>query len=256
MSTPGGMTINLSGLTPTTGGNTSLGTDIGGIYSLIQALMGTANTNAAANAATAFPQQPAVTGAVSSLQQFLANPNSFLQTPEVQSQIQQGVQSASNAAGAAGGANSGGRLAALQSTGQNIAMGDENAYVNQLLGTASLGNPVAAAGFQAQGQQQQATSMAGGITGISNLVAQLLGIGGGASGSGGGLLQAIQKLFGGSGTSNVTPVGTAGSTGLNSPAGSPDLISGSPAVLPVDSGDTDGFLGDLSGLFGAGGTGP
>ncbi len=220
MSTPGGTSINTTGL----------GTDIASIWSFIQGLEGSANTNAAANVALAYPQQGAVTGAVTSLEQFLANPMSFLGTPQVQSQIQQGVQSASNMAGAGGMGNSGNRLAALQSTGQNIAMSDENAYVNQLLGTASLGNPVAAAAMQAAGQANQATNMGGGIAGIANIVSQLLGLGGSSS-SGGGIAQIINQMFG-SGTDTNAPIGPADPIG--SGGGGNQTYSG--PITPIDTG--------------------
>jgi hypothetical protein len=221
--------------TPAPNANNPLGQDIGSIISLIQGLMGSSNKNAAGLASMADPQAAARSQALGQLTSFESNPQAYLQDPIIQASMQTGLEGVSRQAGALGGANSGGRLAALQNYGQQTAFGDLSSRLSQLTNLAQIGNPVAAANFTANGQYQQSQNMAGGITGVASMLAQLLGLGGGPGG--GGIVAALQKLFGGGGgSSDITPVGTAGSTSFNSPAGSPDLIPGMPGI---DSSVTD-----------------
>lgn len=228
--------------------NTSIGTDVAGIWSLIQGLFGSANSNAANLAQVADPQAALRASGITALGNFESNPEAYLQDPVIQASIAQGEEGVSRLQGAAGNANSGGRLAALQQYGQQTAFSDMNTRFNQLFQQAQIGNPVQAANILQQGQTNQATNMAGGIAGVGNMVAQLLGVGGN-SGSGSGLVAMIQKLFG-SGNSTMPGLTASGGVQFSDAGGGgdtlPDWSSGD--ITPtVDLSGIDSWLSDAFG---------
>ncbi len=255
MSTPGGSTINTSGLGGLSG--TDWSQLIGAILSGYGAVTGSANTNAQTIANAADPQQALRQGGINTMTQFESNPEAYLNDPIIQASIKQGEEGVARQFGALGAGNSGGALAAIQQQGQQTAFGDLNTRFNQIMQLVNSGNPLARAGALAQGQANQASNVAGGLAGIAPLLSLISQLTGGSGGLG--------NLFGGSGSSggytisndpNAVPVGAAtpGTDPTSIVPGSPDFLPTTPDMSQWTSGfDTSGF--DLSGLFG-GGLGP
>ena len=228
MSTPGGQTVNTTGLSGANiGGN--IGQIIASLISGYGALTGSANTNAQQLASVADPQSGVRQTGITQLNQILQNPESYLQDPVIQASIAQGVQGVDRQFGALGAGDSGGVLAAMQSQGQQTAYGDLSSRISQLLGISNLGNPVAAANLLGQGQANQATNVAGALAGLGplgSIIQQLISGAGGLPG-GIGNIGGAGSGYGISTDPNAVPIGAATpGTDIGS------IVPGSPDFLP------------------------
>jgi hypothetical protein len=210
--------------TSTSGGLGSLGSLGVSIYDLIQGLQGRSQNVGNTAASIANPNMPYAGGEAQELSQMFSDPSAFLNSPLYTTGLQAGMDAVNAGDSAAGLQDSGNRQLALQKYGENYFDQTYNMAVGQLENPAILGNPGEAAKQYMAGNTNNANQLSGGIAGLLNGMPGLLQL---IQGGGGALSSAFNNLFG---NSPIVPPNSPGATGLNAPAGSPDLLPGSPDV--------------------------
>lgn len=219
------------------GGGSTLGQDLGGIYDLITGLQGKPQQafNTAAGLADPFASQRGQYQ--TQLQGLLTNPNSFVMDPGARFAMQQGQEGITRAENALSGTMRTGSLApdlAKFTTGYaNQAYNDRIQQLMYLSG-ALTGSPAAAGQLSAQGYGQTQNALGGGIKTIGDLISGIFG------NQSGGLVGTIKNLFGGSGSvPGALTDPTAGLTGGGETGGFPTDIGSLSTDLPVPDPFTD-----------------
>jgi hypothetical protein len=219
--------------------------NLGAIYDLIRGVTGGDMNSANKAAGIADPLSGLNSTTLPMLQKLLTDPSSIKGTPGYQFAVGQGQDAISRAANAQTGSGDPTRTGslgpALAKFTEGYALQDYNSQIQNLLGTLPS-SPAAAAGAYQTGTNNQQGSIAGGLTGIGNIL-QALGIPQAAWG-------AIQKALGMGGQGSALNDPTAGLTGTTGDTGgTPDMMLPGDAALPdIPIAGDAGQIPDLTGF--------